>query len=91
MIRFKAFTRAEIAGGCGVALPMISGDVKAALRGRSDGIVVIMQGARPGTEPEEAVLLCIHAKDAGKNAIEIMLSRRNPYADRSHPPDLAGG
>ena len=47
----------------GVALPMISGDVKAALRGSEDGIVVTMQGALPGTEPEEAVLLCIAEGD----------------------------
>lgn len=50
-------------GGFGVALPMISGDVKAALRGTEDGFVVTMQGALPGTEPEEAVLLCIAEGD----------------------------
>ncbi len=50
-------------GSYGVALPMISGDVKAALRGSKGGIIVTMQGALPGTEPEEAVLLCIAEGD----------------------------
>lgn len=50
-------------GGYGVALPLISGDVKAALRGSEDGVTVTFQGALPGKEPENAALLCVGEGD----------------------------
>ena len=44
-------------GQYGVALPLISGDLKASLSGCEDGIVVSMKGALSGEEPESAELL----------------------------------
>lgn len=42
-----------------VMLPMISGDMKATLRGADSGVIVDVQGALPGTEPKDAAMLCI--------------------------------
>ena len=46
-------------GGYGVMLPLISGDLKAAVCGCENGIYISIQGAMAGEEPESAELLYI--------------------------------
>lgn len=50
-------------GGYGVMLPLINGDLKAAVCGCENGIYISIQGAMTGEEPESAELLYVEYGD----------------------------
>jgi len=77
-------------GSYGVALPLICGDVKAALRGAEDGVIVTMQGAFAGFEPEEAALLCIAEGDdpyvLSREAVATVAAKLGSFRLRTEKP-----
>lgn len=84
----------EADGSYTVMLPLICGDMKASLRGCGDGVVVEVQGALSGEEPESAELLYVaHGTDPYKlseNAVKEVSRRLGSFKarDEKHIPEF---
>lgn len=75
----------------GIALPLISGDAKTSLSGGADGIIIKIQGGRPGDEPILYIEYGKNPYELTKSAMKAVSAKLGSFKlrEEKHSPEFA--